>query len=81
MNCRRIWAGTPASPVFRASNKRNTVKIEIIALASAAPANACLAGMPTSIIGGAISTVRATVQPARRMPDPLSRSRTFAAVE
>jgi hypothetical protein len=48
--------------------------------ARAAPANACLAGIPTTIIGGPISIVRATVQPASLQPDPFFRSKTLAAV-
>jgi hypothetical protein len=59
---------------------RSNVKIEIRPDAIAAPANACLADTPTIIIGGAIMIVRATVQPASRIPLPLSRSSTWAAV-
>lgn len=70
----------PASPVTRASKMRSNVKIEMSPLAMAAPAKACLAGTPTTIIGGAIMIVRATVHPRSRIPEPLSRSRTRAAV-
>jgi len=45
-----------------------------------APANACRAGTPTTIIGGPIIIVRASVHPINRMPEPLSLSSTLAAV-
>lgn len=49
-------------------------------LASVAPMKAFLGSTPISIIGGAIISVRASVYPASFQPDPLSCSRTRAAV-
>lgn len=70
----------PASPVERASKMRSNVNRLIKPDAKNAPANACRAGTPTTIIGGPIMIVRAIVQPTNRMPAPLSFSSTFAAV-
>ena len=62
------------------SNRRNNVKIEISPDEIAAPAHACFAGTPTTIIGGAMMIVRSTVHPASFSPEPFSCSRTRAAV-
>lgn len=59
---------------------RSTVKSEINTDAVAAPANACHAGTPHSMSGGAIRIVRATVQPINARPEPFFRSSTLAAV-
>jgi hypothetical protein len=48
-------------------------------LAKAAPAKACFAGTPKTIIGGAIIKVLAAVQAASLIPDPVLRSRKAAA--
>ncbi len=70
----------PASPVVRASKMRRSVKIEIKLDANAAPMNACFVSTPTIMNGGAMSSVRAIVQPSSRIPEPLSPSNTRAAV-
>lgn len=59
---------------------RSNVNNEIRTLDAAAPANACHVETPNSIMGGAIKSVRATVQPINRNPDPFFFSSTFAAV-
>lgn len=58
------------------SNTSTDIRLEPII----APIHACLGETPSKSIGGAMINVRATVQPASRMPAPLSFSRTFAAV-
>jgi len=59
---------------------RSTVNRLISTDAAVAPAQACHAGTPNSIIGGAIISVRATVQPTSAMPEPFLRSSNAAEV-
>lgn len=58
---------------------RSTVNSEISTDAVAAPANACHAGTPQIMSGGAMRIVRATVQPISANPEPFFRSNMPAA--
>lgn len=66
--------------VCLASKIRSSVNVLISIDDSAAPWMACFQGTPTNTIGGAISAIRRTVQPASAQPDPFSRSRMPATV-
>lgn len=59
---------------------RSNTKIDMMPLAITAPPNARFQSTPTAIIGGAINSVRASVQPKSFTPEPLSPSSTVAAV-